>query len=72
MQHIYNKKPSERMLRTLAFDAMRNGASMIDVRWGEQWIEIERFASVYCGSGWIGRTSGDDLASEFNAGRGIR
>jgi hypothetical protein len=63
-----NRKPSRAVImRTLAA-YLEQGGKCFDIRWGENWIELNYHPSQQCwyGSGWIKEIGGDDLAQELN------
>jgi len=64
-----NRKPSRAVImRTLA-EYLKQGAKSFDIRWGENWIEIDWHPNQdkWYGRGWIKELSGDDIANELNA-----
>jgi len=63
------RKPSRAVImRTLA-EYLKQGAKSFDIRWGENWIEIDWHPNQdkWYGRGWIKELSGDDIANELNA-----
>ena len=66
-----NRKPSRAVImRTLA-EYLKQGAKSFDLRWGENWIEIDWHPNQdkWYGRGWIKEIGGDDIATELNAMR---
>ena len=66
-----NRKPSRAVImRTLA-EYLKQGAKSFDIRWGENWIEIDWHPNQdkWYGRGWIKEIGGDDIATELNAMR---
>lgn len=66
-----NRKPSRAVImRTLA-EYLKHGAKSFDLRWGENWIEIDWHPNQdkWYGRGWIKEIGGDDIATELNAMR---
>ena len=63
-----NRKPSRAVImRTLAA-YIEIGGKNFDIRWGENWIELNYHDHQNCwyGSGWIKEIGGDDVAKELN------
>ena len=63
-----NRKPSRAVImRTLAA-YLEQGGKNFDIRWGENWIELQYYPKQECwlGSGWIGNIGGGDIAQEVN------
>lgn len=64
----YNRKPSRAVImRTLA-EYIKQGGKNFDIRWGENWIELNYHPNQECwyGSGWLKDIGGDDVAQELN------
>jgi len=62
------RKPSRAVImRTLA-EYLKQGAKSFDIRWGENWIEIDWHPNQerWYGRGWIKDLSGDSIANELN------
>ena len=62
------RKPSRAVImRTLA-EYLKQGAKSFDIRWGENWIEIDWHPNQdkWYGRGWIKELGGDDIANELN------
>lgn len=56
------RKPSKAQVLAKVRSAMAQGKSYIEVFWGENWIELEKFNGYWHGSGWIRDISGTDIA----------
>jgi hypothetical protein len=65
----FNKRKPSRavIMRTLA-EYLKQGAKSFDIRWGENWIEIDWHPNQdqWYGRGWIKEISGDSIAIELN------
>ena len=67
----YTKKPSITTLRAAIRKAAAAGHDFLILTWGENQITLERVAYAggyrpqWVGTGWIGRSSGQDLAQEL-------
>jgi hypothetical protein len=61
----YTKKPSITTLRAAIRKAAAAGNTFIVLTWGENQISLERDTHGWFGHGWIGRSSGQDLAHEL-------
>jgi hypothetical protein len=58
--------PSLVQIKAQVKKARAAGHNKIELRWGENWIELENFAGAsWVGHGWIRRVGGDDLAREM-------
>ena len=65
-----NRKPSKAQVLARVRSAMKDGATKMEVLWGENWIEIENVHGYWHGRGWIRDISGQDLANfELNERR---
>ena len=66
----FNKRKPSRavIMRTLA-EYLKQGAKSFDIRWGENWIEIDWHPNQdqWYGRGWIKEIGGSDIADELNA-----
>jgi hypothetical protein len=62
----YTKKPSITTLRAAIRKAAAAGARAKNIHWGENWLQLEQLPSGWTGWGWIGNSSGQDLAHELN------
>lgn len=60
------RKPSRALIMRTIGVYLEQGHKDLDIRWGENWIEILRGGSHWFGSGWIKDISGDDIANELN------
>ena len=61
------RKPSRALImRTIAV-YLEQGHKDLDIRWGENWIEIVKGGNQWYGAGWIKDISGDDIAKELNS-----
>jgi hypothetical protein len=63
-----NRKPSRAVLMRTMAEYLKRGVKSFDLRWGENWIEIDWHPNQdkWYGRGWIKEISGDDLARELN------
>lgn len=59
-------KPSRALIMRTIGVYLENGHKDLDIRWGENWIEILRGGNHWFGTGWIKDISGDDIANELN------
>ena len=65
-----DRKPSKAQVLARVRKAMKEGAPVIEVLWGENWIGIEDIHGYWHGRGWIRDISGQDLANfELNERR---
>ena len=60
------RKPSRALIMRTIGVYLENGHKDLDIRWGENWIEIVRGGTRWHGAGWIKDISGDDIAKELN------
>ena len=61
------RKPSRALImRTIAV-YLEQGHTDLDIRWGENWMEIVKQNGQWYGAGWIKDISGDDIAKELNS-----
>ena len=60
----YTKKPSIVTIRAAVRKAVAAGETFIVLTWGENQITLERTQYGWTGRGWIGRTGGQDIATE--------
>ena len=65
MQIEYTKKPSIATLRAAIRKAAAAGHDFVILTWGENQISLEHAPHGWFGRGWIGRSSGQDLAREL-------
>lgn len=63
-----NRKPSRAVIMRTMAEYLKHGAKSFDIRWGENWIEIDWHPNQdkWYGRGWIKEIGGDDLANELN------
>lgn len=67
----YTKKPSIVTIRAAVRKAVAAGETFIVLTWGENQITLERvnyaggYRPQWIGRGWIGRTGGQDIATEI-------
>jgi hypothetical protein len=56
--------PSAAQIKAQIKKAIMAGHDQIELRWGENWIELEHndMMELWSGHGWIRRISGDDIA----------
>lgn len=70
----YTRKPSIATIKAAAKKAVANGETFIVFQWGENQIALEHvhysggYRPIWVGSGWIGRSSGQDIANDLNKG----
>jgi hypothetical protein len=66
-----NRKPSRAVIMRTLGEYLKHGAKSFDIRWGENWIEIDwnPNQAQWYGRGWIKEIGGDDIAKELNAMR---
>ena len=64
-----NRKPSRAVIMRTIAEYLKQGAKSFDIRWGENWIEIDWHPNQehWYGCGWIKEIGGDDIAKELNA-----
>jgi hypothetical protein len=60
------RKPSRALIMRTIGVYLEQGHKDLDIRWGENWIEIVKGGSNWHGHGWIKDISGDDIANELN------
>lgn len=60
------RKPSRALIMRTIAEYIQRGHKDLDIRWGENWIEIVRGGNSWHGCGWIKEISGDDIAKELN------
>lgn len=64
------RKPSKAQIMRAIGRALEKGTMSIDIRWGENWIELmfddRALSTGWTGRGWIKDISGDDIARELN------
>lgn len=61
------RKPRRALImRTIAV-YLERGHTDLDIRWGENWLEIVKQNGQWYGAGWIKDISGDDIAKELNS-----
>ena len=66
VERSFTNKPSIVTIKAAIRKAIADGSDFIILQWGENQINIERTVYGWCGRGWIGRNSGQDLANEIN------
>ena len=62
----YTKKPSFVQINCAVRDARARGDSWIELSWGENLIVLDKTPSGWIGRGWIGKSSGQDIADRIN------
>jgi len=64
-----NRKPSKAVIMRTIAEYLKQGGKSFDIRWGENWIELNYHPNHECwyGSGWIKEIGGSDIADELNA-----
>lgn len=60
------RKPSRALIMRTIGVYLEQGHKDLDIRWGENWIEIVKGGDNWYGAGWIKDISGDDIAKELN------
>jgi len=62
------RKPSRAVIMRTIAEYLKQGAKSFDIRWGENWIEIDWHPNQerWYGRGWIKEIGGDDIANELN------
>jgi hypothetical protein len=67
LQHEYTRKPSFVQINCAIRDARARGETFIQLTWGENQLSLERLTfGGWMGYGWIGTSSGQDIADKFN------
>lgn len=61
-----NRKPSRAQIMSKVIKEINAGAVHLEIIWGENWIELERYGYQWHGQGWIKELSGDDIAQDLN------
>lgn len=69
-QKDYARKPSFVQINCAVRDARAKGETFIQLAWGENQITLERTQWGWVGSGWIGKTGGQDIANKINRNGG--
>ena len=64
--YFEGRKPSIKQVMKQVQEGIRQNARVIQVSWGENQIEIQKF-NGWIGSGWIKGISGYDIAKDLNA-----
>lgn len=66
--YFEGRKPSLSQVKALAIKALKQGYGKVQIAWGENMLEIERYSNgqLY-GYGWIKGISGQDMADELQA-----
>lgn len=65
-QKEYFKKPSFVQINCAIRDARSKGETFIQLQWGENQITLEKTVYGWDGNGWIGKSSGQDIAHKLN------
>ena len=60
-------KPSRAMIMRTIAEYIERGHKDLDLRWGENWIEIVKGGDNWYGAGWIKDIGGSDIADELNS-----
>ena len=60
------RKPSRALIMRVIAEYLEQGHTDLDIRWGENWLEIVKSGNNWFGAGWIKDISGDDIAKELN------
>lgn len=59
------RKPSAAQIVAKAA-AIASRSSFIEVLWGENWLQLDRYGDRWAGHGWIKDISADSIAAELN------
>ena len=60
------RKPSHALIMRTIAEYITHNHKDLDIRWGENWIELVKGGDNWYGAGWIKDISGDDIANEIN------
>ena len=60
------RKPSRALIMRTIGVYLEHNITDLDIRWGENWIELIPTCNGWIGSGWIKEIGGDDIAHELN------
>ena len=65
------RKPSRALIMRTLGEYITNGATSMQLNWGENWIRIIQnpYDKVWIGGGWIKDIDGSDIAQELNRTR---
>ena len=58
-------RPTAALIRAHIIAGLQARDREIDLRWGENWIEVIWTPHGLIGSGWIGKHSGQDIADDI-------
>jgi hypothetical protein len=58
-------RPTAALIRAHIIAGLQARDRIIDLRWGENWIEVEWTPYGLIGHGWIGKHSGQDIADDI-------
>ena len=64
------RKPSEKQVKKIAIEAIKEGYPLINISWGENMIMLQNNLGEISGSGWIRDIGGDNLAYELSLNGG--
>ena len=65
------RRPSQSQIVKVLKQGIKEGASQLNIDWGENWLRFERnpyAMNRWVGYGWIRSLGGDDLAKQLNKG----
>lgn len=62
----FAKKPTAAQITAAIKTALSRRDRAVDIRWGENWIEVIWTPHGLIGSGWIGKHSGQDIAENIS------
>lgn len=66
-QHDFARKPSFVSINCVIRNARAKGATHLQLTWGENQLSLQKLAYAgWIGYGWIGKSSGQDIAQKFN------
>ena len=60
-----NRRPSKAQVASVVRPHFVKASEDLDVVWGENTLEFKLMFGKWCGFGWIGKISGQDLADEL-------
>jgi len=65
------RRPSQSQIIKVLKQGIKDGASQLNIDWGENWLRFERnpyALNKWTGYGWIRTLGGDELAKQLNRG----
>jgi hypothetical protein len=66
VQIDFERKPSFVSINVAIRKALAKGATWVQLVWGENQITLEKTQYGWIGYGWIGKSSGHDIADKLN------